>query len=91
MTKKEAISTLIIIKMLFDNRYAQEALDIAIEALKDRPQGEWIEHEWAEERDGFLTSDYECSNCHDWLLINPDYCSSCGAYMRGKKNEYTSK
>lgn len=33
MTKKEAISSLITIKMLFDNRYAQEALDMAIEAL----------------------------------------------------------
>lgn len=82
MNKEQAISCLITIKSLFDNSYAQEALDIAIESLKGRPKGEWIEHEWAEERNGFLTSDYECSNCHDWLPINPDYCPSCGAYMR---------
>lgn len=33
MTREQAISSLITIKMLFDNRYAQEALDMAIEAL----------------------------------------------------------
>lgn len=33
MTREEAISSLITIKMLFDNRYAYEALDMAIEAL----------------------------------------------------------
>lgn len=40
MTKKEAISTLITIKMLFDNRYAHEALDIAIEALQAESEAE---------------------------------------------------
>lgn len=34
MTREEAISSLITIKMLFDNRYAYEALDMAIEALE---------------------------------------------------------
>lgn len=33
MNKEQAISCLITIKMLFDNRYAHEALDMAIEAL----------------------------------------------------------
>lgn len=33
MTKKEAIDYLLLIKMLFDNNYVHEALDIAIEEL----------------------------------------------------------
>lgn len=90
MTREEAIEMLTCELRIWEadcksKHPTKDALYMAIEALKNRPTGHWIEHEWAEERDGFLTSDYECSNCHDWLPINPDYCPSCGAYMRGEK------
>lgn len=42
MTKKEAIDYLLLIKMLFDNNYVHEALDIAIEELST----EALQREW---------------------------------------------
>ena len=49
--------------------------------------GEWIVHEWAEECDGLLISNYECTNCHSWERNNTDFCPNCGAYMRGEDKE----
>lgn len=48
--------------------------------------GEWIEHEWAEEYDGLLISNYECTNCHSWERNNTDFCPNCGSKMGGKEN-----
>lgn len=48
----------------------------------DRPQGKWIEHEWAEEVEGLLISNYECSECHSWERSASNYCPNCGADMR---------
>ena len=56
----------------------------AIEALSERT-GEWVVHEWAEECDGLLISNYECTNCHSWERNNTDFCPNCGADMRGNK------
>ena len=28
-----------------------------------------------------LFHDYTCSNCHNWDLKTPNYCSNCGAKM----------
>lgn len=60
-----------------------EALDMAIEALKDRPQGEWIDK-------GMYA---ECSICGTHSRIQFDgvqpiplktsFCHDCGADMRG--------
>ena len=51
------------------------ALDLAIEALEDRPQGKWI----------YGNLDYStCSNCtyHNHYGDLP-FCPNCGADMRG--------
>lgn len=41
----------------------------------------WIEKEWAEEFDNRLISNYECSNCKEWLRDKSNYCPNCGAKM----------
>lgn len=41
----------------------------------------WVEHEWAEEVEGFLISNYECSNCHWFVRSSSNYCPDCGAKM----------
>lgn len=43
--------------------------------------GHWIEHEWAEEVEGLLISNYECSECHGWERKTSNYCPNCGAKM----------
>ena len=59
------------------------ALDMAIEALKDRPHGEWI----------FKNGKYRCTACGDKAIyryngtstipkeILTDFCPNCGAVM----------
>ena len=49
-----------------------------------RPKGRWIEHEWAEEENGLLVSNFECSNCCRWEREVSDFCPNCGADMRGE-------
>lgn len=43
--------------------------------------GHWIEHEWAEEVEGRLISNFECSCCHTWKRDESSYCPDCGARM----------
>ena len=43
--------------------------------------GEWIVHDWAEECNGVLISNYECSECCYWERHEADYCPNCGAKM----------
>lgn len=76
MTREQAISCLITIKMLFDNRYAHEALDMAIEALSaESKTGEWIEIE---------NGEYLCSNCSRITIgYPPSNCPHCRAKMQG--------
>ena len=31
-------------------------------------------------------ADYTCSECHNWDLKTPNYCSNCGAKMDGDGN-----
>lgn len=45
--------------------------------------GEWVEHEWAEEENGLLISNFECSVCRNWERKKSDYCPNCGAKMDG--------
>lgn len=48
----------------------------------------WIEHEWAEESEGLLISNYECSECHTWERNESDYCPKCGARMDAERKDY---
>lgn len=45
---------------------------------------EWIKHERAEECNGILVSNYECSNCHACLRKNTSYCPECESKMKGE-------
>ena len=44
----------------------------------------WIIHERAEEVEGRLISNYECSHCHEWFRDNRRRCGECGAKMDEK-------
>lgn len=55
--------------------------------VADRPQREWIEHERAEEVNGMLISNYECSYCHEWERKASDYCPNCGCRMKGADDD----
>ena len=48
----------------------------------ERKTGEWIEHERVEETyQGYLVSNYECDQCHEWVMNQSNYCPNCGAKM----------
>lgn len=75
MTREEAIKALNDYGTLFPSDKG-EAIDMAIEALKDRPRGHWR-----------VIDEYSaCSVCDaeiDWYDL--PYCPFCGADMRGEK------
>ena len=64
------------------------------ELLADRPQGEWVCEEVKvldeETDDGFvyeIRKKWKCSNCNTnkgFIKPNDNFCSECGADMRGK-------
>ena len=80
MTNKEAISNLNQIYG-FVSSEIQQSLDLAIKALEERPQGEW--NYFAEEMGGIRMTG-ECPNCKQRRIID-NFCSNCGADMRGDK------
>ena len=41
----------------------------------------WIRHAYAEEENGLLVPNYECSACHSWERDEGYYCPNCGAKM----------
>ena len=88
MNKREAIEY---IQEWLKDKYALNEKDkmipnIAIETLQsEHPKGKWIEHEWAEEVEGWLISNYECSECHNWERSTSNFCPNCGASMKGKE------
>ena len=51
-----------------------------------REKGEWLEHEWAEESEGLLISNYECTVCQEWVRNKSNFCPNCGADMRKGEN-----
>ena len=95
MSRKEAIKTIhefyypILSRFWLDEKkdVLADALEMAIEALKERPHGEWIRHIddlYPEE------STEECSICHEEQRItgnDDNFCPNCGADMRKKEGE----
>ena len=63
---------------------AREAIQIAIEALK-RKKGEWI----FEPKDAIelMFTKPKCSECGYESSDGWNFCSNCGAQMRGEANE----
>lgn len=89
MTREEAIdeleqrlSTLKFVGGSYVDCVNGEALEIAIEALKEPEQkkGKWIKNE-----DGT----WSCSFCHSWISYDQHYyaryCLYCGAKMEGEE------
>lgn len=78
-------ATLILSNMIHDDKavYGRKdkkrniALAMAIEALKDRPHGEW---RFTDGRWGL--GDWECTLCHNFAHSMYDFCPNCGADMR---------
>ena len=53
----------------------------------ERKTGKWIEHKRVEETyQGYLVSNYECDQCHEWVMNQSNYCPNCGAKMEGGVN-----
>ena len=88
MTREEAKNQLECIYTEVSTEEDREAIDMAIEALKEqRPHGEWIEKHCD------YGVYYRCSNCHkmppnyecDYKegAIKTNFCPNCGADMRG--------
>ena len=83
MTREEAIQRLETVK----------ALDMAIEALQDRPQGEWIKIEALQDRpqgEWIKNDAFECSECAFRMIVGDgayNFCPNCGAMMIGGDDE----
>jgi len=85
MTREEAIRLIGWLKSTTNREDDLEAIDMAIEALSERPKGKWIEV--TNGRGG-----HECSNCHAYAPSYmsgdehlSDFCPNCGADMRGEE------
>lgn len=79
MTNKEAAYILSDKCCDYSCEELRTAFDLAIKALEERPQGEWIK----DEDTGLIG----CSHCHIvWLRGITAFCPNCGADMRGNDN-----
>lgn len=78
MTNKEVIETLRYMKFYKADKDSTEpyALDLAIQAIEARPQGHWIE---------FKGGYYKCDKCGEVERAKKNFCSRCGADMRGDR------
>lgn len=96
MTKELAIICLKGIKQYGRDTFTeqsdwQNSLNMAIQALEERKQGEWI----IDDKEHGRIWHCHCSNCKKdpqdyiggsenwWLVRLSDYCPNCGAEMRG--------
>ena len=71
MTRQEAIKHLEEWKECISSAYRRQVIDMAIEALVDRPTGEWVDN-----RNGTFTCD-QCGCKHS----KSNYCPNCGTRM----------
>lgn len=85
MTREEAINVLNgMLYLNYRNFWDEEcdkAIDMAIEALKDRPQGEWIFN--PTDAIDLMFAKPKCSKCGFESSDGGNYCSNCGAMMIG--------
>ena len=83
MTNEEAIKTLN--TLYSEDVYVNDALDLAIKALEERPQGEWMYNDYGNE-----CGNWHCSKCGHMPYYATkymrflNYCPNCGADMRGE-------
>lgn len=103
MTREEAIQRLkeysqYAYGIYHNEQKDEEAFDMAIEALKDRPKGEWIPCTKGglpltelSRREGQKWYGYKCSKCNfiykGNALTESPFCQNCGADMRGGDDE----
>ena len=87
MTKEEAIETL---RANYPDACYEQlrgAVDMAIEALQEQKQGEWLEREYVQVyEDGYESA--ICSECGAEITLEYPYdnfCPNCGAGMRGEE------
>jgi hypothetical protein len=61
--------------------YSYSAIQEVVESCQEHAEevvGVCIEHEWAEEYEDRLISNFECPYCHEWHRNVDMYCSHCG-------------
>ena len=86
----EAIESMGYDRTAYPREKVSAVISMAIEALKDRPQGEWIE------ATGMMPPEFHghhyCSECGNFANMEPPFgnredlskfCPKCGADMRG--------
>ena len=85
MTREEAIECIQAIHVqMFNSGNSKwtEACDMAIEALKEPKQGEWIETNVKPTPFGGYTRDLKCNLCNRVTYeYQPNFCPNCGARM----------
>ena len=95
MTNKEAIERLNLMQERCCNGYDAEAIYLAIKALEERPQGEWLAREDMDylDKNKVVHNHFECNKCgfiHDFIdghTSQYNFCPNCGAGMSGTENE----
>ena len=91
MTREEAIAILGKYKRYAESIYTNDVLDtkafdMAIEALQDRPHGEWIEAYASEfEHTAKLAVCSECDWYAGYIAKDYNFCPNCGARMENTK------
>lgn len=64
-----------------------EPLNAEVGKAEPVKYGIWIRKEWAEESEGLLIDNYECSACKGWVRNETNYCPNCGAKMDVERKE----
>ena len=87
MNNKEAIKILLNSQIYLARHCGKtdmyNAVELAIKALEDRPQGEWI----TDYESQFFNPGRKCSLCGKIVEFSENYCPNCGAYMRGNNHD----
>lgn len=97
MTREEALDVMNILRfgtfeeIINTEEIVNKALDVAIEALKDRPHGEWLSHyDYCKKHElipSGLIAFWWCNQCEQGVEIKTNFCPNCGADMRKEGDE----